>query len=168
MVFTGDQNDKSEPALLNFLQTENKMDLLDCDMLKVPHHGSSHGVQEFFKRQGFEPVLAVASMGDVGFKSKQMSSGAWEHPSTDVIEWLGGPHRVYHTFAQEKAFKWDDIVSEAKRQSMIEKAHILIETDGKWFRLVEIPVDSGSPLHPPTVTQTRRGNGTQWIKASTN
>jgi beta-lactamase superfamily II metal-dependent hydrolase len=167
MVFTGDQNDRSEPELLTFLRAEHKIDLLDCDVLKVPHHGSSHGVQEFFKRQGFEPVLAIASMGDKGFQSKAMDNRAWQHPSTDVIDWLGGPHRVYHTFVQEKAFRWTDITTAAKRKSMIEKAHILIETDGRYFRLVEIPLDA-NPLQPPTVTETRRGNGTQWIKASTN
>lgn len=167
MVFTGDQNEKSEPELLQLLRASNQINQLDCDVLKVPHHGSSHGVREFFQREGFEPVLAVASMGDTGFRSKQMDSRAWQHPSTDVIEWLGGPHRVYHTHVHEKPFKWEDVTTEAKRRSLIEKAHILIETDGRWFRLVEIPVDSGSPLQPPTVTKTRRGDGTLWIKAST-
>jgi hypothetical protein len=167
MLFTGDQNDKSEPELLKFLRAEGKLNLLDCDVMKVPHHASSHGVREFFQREGFEPVLAVASMGDVGFKSKKMSSLAWQHPSMDVIEWLGGPHRVYHTFVVEKAFNWNDVTSEAIRSSLIEKTHILIETDGKWFRLVEIPV--GNSVHfPPTIAQTRRGDGTRWIKASTN
>jgi len=165
MVFTGDHNDKSQPELLSFLRTEQKLNWLECDVLKVPHHGSSHGVKDFFAREDFEPVLAIASMGDVGFRSKQMSSGAWEHPSTDVIEWLGGPHRVYHTCVEEKAFTWSDITTEAKRISLIEKSHILIETDGTWFRLVEIPIEK-TPLPPPTVTQTRRGNGTRWIKAS--
>ena len=168
MVFTGDHNEESEPELLAHLTSENKMGLLNCDIIKVPHHGSSHGVEKFFRRDGFEPVLGVASMGDVGFKSKQMSSGAWQHPSNEIINWLGGSHRVYHTFVQERAFSWNEITSEAKRQAMIERCHLLIETDGKWFRLVEVPADAGNPLDPPTVAQTRRSNGTRWIRAANN
>jgi beta-lactamase superfamily II metal-dependent hydrolase len=165
MLFTGDHNDKSEPKLLAHLTSIQKRDLLNCDVFKVPHHGSSHADEEFFKRPGFEPILAVASMGDAGFKSKAMGTRNWEHPATDVIEWLGGPHRVYHTFVQERAFSWSEITTEDKRQAMIEKSHILIETDGEWFRLVEVSIEPGSALQPPTVAQTRRGNGTQWIRA---
>lgn len=168
MVFTGDHNEKSEPEFLSHLIDDHKTELLDCDVFKVPHHGSSHAHKEFFQRDGFSPVLAVASMGNVGFKSKEMVSGAWQHPSTDVVDWLGGPHRVYHTYIQERAFSWGDITTEVKRKSMIEIRHVLIETDGKWFRLVEVPVEDGNLLSPPTVAQTHRGNGTQWIKATKN
>ncbi len=167
MVFTGDHNDKSEPELIKYLTAESKLELLDCDVFKIPHHGSSHGAHEFFERSGFNPVLSVASMGNVGFKSKKMAgSGAWQHPATNIINWLGGPQRVYHTFIHEKELRYDQITTEAKRQSMIEKSHILIETDGKWFRLVEVPIDSDNPNAPPSVAITRRGNGTRWIKAT--
>ncbi len=166
MLFTGDHNDKSEPELLKALSASQQLALLDCDVFKVPHHGSSHAEQEFFQRSGFNPVLAVASMGEKGFQSKQIKQNAWQHPDTEVIEWLGGPHRVYHTFIHEREFNWDDITSEAKRKSMMERSHILIETDGLWFRLVEIPAIGGDPALPPGVAQTRRGNGTRWIKAT--
>lgn len=166
MVFTGDHNDKSEPELLKALRASQELALLDCDVFKVPHHGSSHADEDFFKRAGFKPVLAVASMGDKGFQSKKIKKNAWQHPATEVIDWLGGPHRVYHTFIHEREFAWDAITSETKRKSMIERSHILVETDGEWFRLVEIPAESGDPAAPPSVAQTRRGNGTRWIKAT--
>ena len=45
----------------------------------------------------------------------------------------------------------------------------MIETDGVWFRIVEVPApdlgDKHSPLTVPTVRQTKRGNGTRWIEA---
>jgi hypothetical protein len=47
---------------------------------------------------------------------------------------------------------------------MIEEAHILIETDGKWFRIVEVP-ETFDLAHIPTVAQTRRGDGTRWVRA---
>lgn len=105
-------------------------------------------------------------MGNAGFKSKAMYRGNREHPSTDVIEWLGRPHRFYTTFVHERRFKWSSITTEAERQARIEQTHILVETDGKWFRLVELPVDEAGPQEPPSVVSTRRGNGTRWIRAT--
>ena len=165
MVFAGDHNEESEQTLLEHLDGRNEQDRLNCDVLKVPHHGSDHAFSRFFKRDGFRPVVSVASMGDTGFRSKQMYSRNWQHPSTDVIRWLGGSHRVYHTFIHERRFKWINITTDAKRQAMIERTQILIETDGDWFRLVELPVDNADLHAPPSVTQTRRGNGTRWIRA---
>ena len=165
MLFTGDHNEKSEEALLEHLRAEGRLDLLDCDVLKVPHHGSSHACERFLKGLGSGPVISVASMGDEGFKSKAMNPRAWQHPSTDVIRWLGGSHRVYHTFIHERRFTWPDITTETARGRMIEQTHILIETDGRWFRLVELPLDHAEPNQPPSVQQTRRGNGTRWIRA---
>jgi beta-lactamase superfamily II metal-dependent hydrolase len=163
MLFTGDHNEPSQTNLLAHLKAQNNEHLLDCDVFKVPHHGSSHGVREFYDR---EQVLAVASMGDKGFKSKSLGGqGAWQHPSTTIIDWLGGPHRVYHTYVHEKRFDYTQMTTEARRQSLIEVSHILIETDGTWFRLVEVPIDTSNPNIPPAVTKTRRGNGTQWIRA---
>ena len=163
MLFTGDHNEESEEALLDHLRAEGCLGVLNCDVLKVPHHGSSHACERFF--QTVAPVVSVASMGDQGFRSKAMNRGAWQHPSTEVIGWLGGPHRIYHTFVHERCFRWDGITTEAARQSMIERTHVLDETDGQWFRLVELPLDYGEPNQPPTVRQTRRGNGTRWIRA---
>ena len=168
MLFTGDHNDESEEALLQVLGADPSV--LECDVLKVPHHGSDHAIEEFF--EAVSPVVSVVSLGNQGFKSKSLAgSRAWQHPSTDVIQWLGGAHRVYHTFLHERKFKWSQINSEQKRTDMIERAHVLIETDGTWFRLTELPAPEGpagtaAGLHnPPTVQQTRRGNGTRWVRA---
>jgi beta-lactamase superfamily II metal-dependent hydrolase len=163
MLFPGDHNEKSQEALLEHLGADKSA--IDCDVLKVPHHGSAHAYEPFFDRGKRRPVVSVASMGNQGFKSKAMYSGNWQHPSTDVIRWLGGAHRVYHTFIHERRFRWNEIDTDAKRRQMIERSHILIETDGRWFRVVEIPVDGGDPRHPPDVRDTRRGNGTRWIRA---
>ncbi len=163
MLLTGDQNEKSEEALLEHLGSNSGR--LACDVAKVPHHGSSHALEAFFR--AMNPVLGVASMGPAGFKSKPLhGSKGWQHPSTDVIRWLGGHHRVYCTEIHEKPFKWEELTSKAKHDAMREPSHILIETDGEWFRVVEIP-DSRPDLigSPPSVEQTRRGNGTQWILA---
>jgi hypothetical protein len=82
-----------------------------------------------------------------------------------VIKWLGGFHRVYHTHIHEKFYRWEDLDTEAKHDKMIERRHILIETDGKWFRVVE--VENNEQINrPPSVKSTRRGNGTRWIRAT--
>lgn len=168
MLFTGDHNEHSEQAFLQHLRQAGQEGLLDCDVLKVPHHGSSHAHQPFFDRGARGPVISVASMGNQGFRSRAMTNAAWQHPSTDVVSWLGGAHRVYHTFIHERRFTYADIDTEERRQRMIERSHILVETDGQWFRVVEIDADTGDPRIPPTVQATRRGNGTRWIRAREN
>ncbi|MDT8301052.1 MAG: hypothetical protein RQ760_06165 [Sedimentisphaerales bacterium] len=155
MLFTGDHNEKSEEKLINHLNGGNQSNILNVDVLKVPHHGSWHGYETFFRKAG--PVLSVASMGPRGFTT------SWRHPSNEVISWLGGSHRVYHTFIHEKRFNWDDLQAKEEREKMHELCHILIETDGKQFRIVEVDAEDGDPMSPPTVQQTRRSNGTQWI-----
>ena len=166
MLFTGDHNDKSEEAFLKHLEAQNRTEVLQCDVLKVPHHGSSHAHEAFFETAN--PVISVASMGDKGFKSKRVyGSGGWQHPSTDVIRWLGGHHRVYCTVIHEKRFRWEALDTKAKHEAMKEYSHILIETDGTWFRIVELPdADPGLIGSPPTVQQTSRGDGTRWISAN--
>ena len=160
MLFTGDHNEKSEEALL-----DAGVDISDCDVMKVPHHGSDHAYGPFFSAdEGCKPVVAVASMGPKGAKSKRVSRGAWQHPSTQVIQWLGGAHRVYHTFLHERRFDWNDITSKALQENMQEESHILIETDGRRFRIVEIPVGEEAMPIPP-VSDVQRGNGTRWIDA---
>ncbi len=167
ILLTGDLNEHSEEALRNHLPA----DAPKCDVLKVPHHGSHHADQEFLKMVA--PVVSVASMGQTGFRSKKLNgSRSWQHPSTDVVRWLGQSHRVYHTFVHERRFDWDEIDTTEERRKLIEYSHVLIETDGKWFRLVEVwaPEEpdgpqSVDPNHPPSVRSTRRGNGTRWVRA---
>ncbi|HWA78661.1 MAG TPA: hypothetical protein VG937_40280 [Polyangiaceae bacterium] len=163
MLFTGDQNEFSEKALMDELTVSGRLDLLRADVLKVPHHGSKHSMPEFFR--AVAPVLSVASLGPEGAKSKLISGkGAWEHPSEEVIEWLGGAHRVYLTELHERRFDWATIDSAAKLERLREHAHVVVETDGNWFRVVEVPADAGS-VDIPSVSQTVRGNGTRWIRA---
>ena len=166
MLFTGDQNSASETRFLDNLKATSRLAVLSCDILKVPHHGSDDGLEEFFTHPNMKPVVSVASMGEEGFESKAMKgNGAWQHPSTKIIEWLGGPQRFYSTFIHEKRFDWNMIKTEADRQAMIEIRHILIETDGQWFRLVEVPVGASDYTTPPDVSKVKRSDGTQWIRA---
>lgn len=175
MLFTGDHNKPSEEAMIEHLESDGRLGELACDVLKVPHHGSGHGIEELF-REGAKPVVSVVSLGRMGFRSKQMGSYAWQHPSTDVIRWLGGPHRVYRTLTHEKWFDWDDLETWPDHEALVETSrvdgqevdgtHILIETDGRWFRVVEVAI--GSDLaNPPTPRDVRRGDGTRWILART-
>lgn len=155
MLFTGDQNELSERALLDRLTADNRLDDLRADVLKVPHHGSRHGIEAFF--DAVAPVVSVASMGGRGFTT------SWKHPSLEVIRWLHGAHRVYHTYIHERKFKYADLRNKVARAAMVEKKHVLIETDGKWFRVVEVENPADGAI--PRVEQVRRGDGTRWINA---
>lgn len=157
MLFPGDQNTLSEAAMIQHLKDMKQDDLLKSDVLKAPHHGSKDNLEDFFK--AVQPVLTVASLGRQGVVSN------WKHPSTEVIQWAGGAHHFYSTYLHERKFNWDEMKTEEYRNKMIEKTHILIETDGKWFRLVEIDSSLNEFSKIPTVEQTSRGNGTCWIKA---
>ena len=151
MLFTGDLNEDSERELLRTFRETGRLADLHSDVLKVPHHGSRHGIREFFKQ--VNPVVSVASMGSRGFRAD------WKHPSKSVIRWLGGSHRVYHTYIHERRFSYSDL--DRVRNSLIEKKHVLIETDGQWFRIVEVE----NPADIPDVRETTRGHGTRWISA---
>jgi beta-lactamase superfamily II metal-dependent hydrolase len=162
MLFAGDHNEHSQQAMIAHYEVADPgLSVLDCDVLKVPHHGSSHAIEPFFRRDNEHrrPAVAVASMGSKGF------SLDWKHPAEEVISWLGGPHRFYSTYIHEKRFRWHDMSNTTAREAMIEMSHILIETDGEWFRIVEIPAEGGDPTSPPTVQETRRSDGTRWIRA---
>lgn len=165
MLFMGDHNTESQEAFLEHLKENNsEATFLECDVYKVPHHGSKHYFPGFINHKDFNPVISVASMGSVGFKSKQLRSNNWEHPSDEVIKLLGGPHRVYHTYIHEKPFKWKNIKTKKSHSDLVERSHILIETDGTWFRIVELDSDL-EELTPPAVKEIRRTNGTRWIHA---
>jgi beta-lactamase superfamily II metal-dependent hydrolase len=164
MLFTGDHNELSEQAMLDHLQEQGELDTLRADVLKVPHHGSKHGIKEFF--DVISPVISVASQGPQGARSKALgNSNAWEHPSPEVIGWLGGAHRVYLTQLHERRFDWADIDTSTELRELEETTHVLIETDGHWFRVVEVVQDWPDLDHPPQVQETLRSNGTRWISA---
>lgn len=159
MFFTGDMNDASEAAFLD--STDGDL-WRDCDVMKVPHHGSSHQDERFFRLDGDDrgPVIAVCSQGEKGFRSN------WQHPSPEVVKWLGGAHRVYHTHVHERRFLYPDDGGDVPLEDLEERRHILLETDGTWFRVVEVELTDEDVQDPPGVRSVRRGNGTRWIKAS--
>jgi hypothetical protein len=156
MLFLGDHNTRSEPALAD--RYREAPETLGCDVLKVPHHGSRHSDRDFLRSVG--AVLSVASMGGRGFTT------SWKHPSACTVCLLGGPERVYHTHAHEQAVRWHELARDpAAKDALVELRHVLIETDGEWFRLVEVP-DDADPLTIPGVEETRRSDGTRWIRAA--
>jgi hypothetical protein len=167
MLFTGDHNEPSQAALMNHLRAQSELDKLRADVLKVPHHGSKDTSREFV--DAVSPVLSVASQGKKGATSKALNDQAWQHPSTELIGWLGGAHRVYLTELHERRFDWAQITSPAKLEALRERTHVLIETNGHWFRFVEIPApEQGGEdvvISIPTMGSTKRGDGTRWIKA---
>ena len=152
MLFPGDHNDDSEEDWLETLGNDTSE--LECDVLKIPHHGSHHNLEEFI--DAVAPVLGVVSMGSRGFRQD------WKHPSENVISWMGGAHKVYRTFIHERRFKYEHLTTDAERSAMIEPRHILIQTDGHWFRVVEVE----DPNDIPAMQSVRRGNGTRWIRTT--
>lgn len=165
MLFTGDHNEVSQRALLDQLG-DSAEEALHADVLKVPHHGSKEALREFF--DAVSPALSVASQGPRGARSKKVAGDlAWEHPSPEIVSWLGGAHRVYLTQLQERRFEWSEVTSQSKLRDMEELYyHVLIETDGKWFRVVEVPRDWSEFDEPPSVRATARSDGTRWIRAN--
>ena len=104
-------------------------------------------------------VVGVASMGKHGF------APPFKHPRTEIIDWLGGPDCVYHTHIHEKKFDWNKILESGDLNSMVEGSHVLVETDGVWFRIVEIH-ERGNPIAVDPVALVRKSDGTRWIRAA--
>ncbi len=155
MLFAGDHNEVSERVMLETLEDEGALGSLRSDVLKTPHHGSKHNLERFFDT--VDPVVSVASMGKRGFSLN------WKHPSTEVVDWSGGPKRSYHTYIHERPFTWSAMTSAAARDAMVERKHVLVETDGTCFRVVEIQDIDHADWTPPDVRQTLDGDGTRWI-----
>lgn len=168
MLFTGDLYEDSQKHLLDHLTEQDSLVRLQCDVLKAPHHGSSHYYKNFMKREVLEQVVTVASMGFHGFDSKALDGGwNYRHPYDSLVTALGGAHKFYSTFIHEKKFWWRNMTEGSDRQEMIEDSlrTILIETDGEWFRLVEVSSEHTDLENPPDVYEVRRSNGTRWIRA---
>ncbi len=155
MLFAGDHNEVSERVMLETLEDEGRLDSLRSDALKIPHHGSKHNLERFF--DAVAPVVAIASMGKRGFSLN------WKHPSEEVVAWLGGPTRNYHTYIHEDPFTWSEMAGEAARLNMAERSHVLLETDGTCFRVVEVQEAGDAGWTPPGVRETGEGHGTRWI-----
>jgi beta-lactamase superfamily II metal-dependent hydrolase len=156
MLFAGDLGEVAQKALLGRLESAQEADSLRCDVLKIPDDGRAP--HEPFLRV-VAPVIAVASTGRGEFES-----GVARPPETTAIRLLGGFHRVFHTLLHEKAFSYAHIQSFEDLERLVEDSHVLVETDGTWFRVVEVARKARTP-EPPTVARTARGDGTRWIRA---
>jgi hypothetical protein len=156
MLFTGDLNEQSSPGLVAHLAVNNLESLLDVDVLKAPHHGSEHIADVFIEHPKLKPVVTVASMGSEGFRLT-----GFKHPRDSTIERLGGFERFFSTYIHEKEFHWSTIKA-SQLNAFIEDTHVLIETDGTRFRVVEVERDS---VTPDPVTAVAAGDGTLWISA---
>ena len=155
MLFAGDHNEVSEEIMLDRLRRENDLASLKSDVLKTPHHGSKHNLKAFF--EAVDPVVSIASMGKRGF------SFNWKHPSTEVIAWSGGTKRNYHTYIHERPFSWPERADDPLPGGMVERKHVLVETDGTCFRVVEVEDIEDPDQEPPSVRETVEGDGTRWI-----
>lgn len=157
MLFTGDLNTQSEPDVVTNLEDEQRTALLDVDVFKAAHHGSDHNAAEFLEHEKLKPVLSAASMGGAGFM-------AYGHPSVDTIATLGGVKRFYSTYVREIKFDRDKLTNDEKIQKVVEDTHVLIETDGQRFRVVEVGTKHDSPIFD--VKDVPADKGTPWISAN--
>lgn len=87
MLFTGDIEELAEKEILKLYAQKNE---LDCNILKVAHHGSkSSSIQEMIDK--ITPQIAVIGVGENNYG----------HPNKDVITRLGtGGARVFRTDLQ--------------------------------------------------------------------
>lgn len=76
MLFTGDIEEKAEKVIL---EKYKNTDVLDCDILKVAHHGSKSSSMEEFVEM-VSPQVSVIGVGD----------NKYGHPNMDVIKRLEG------------------------------------------------------------------------------
>lgn len=159
MLFTGDLNKNASAEFLAELKAEGLEDRLHVDVLKAAHHGSKHISDDFLKHPQLQPVVSVASMGSSGFRMGK----AYHHPDDGTIRALGGFERFDSTYIEEKSFAWEGMTA-SKLNAMIEDTHVLIETDGVRFRVVEVRRDTDS-LQIDPVSAVAPGNGTLWIEA---
>lgn len=73
MLFTGDIEEKAEKEIL---EKYKNTDVLNCNVLKVAHHGSkSSSIQEILDK--IKPQVAVIGVGE---------DNRYGHPNADVIE----------------------------------------------------------------------------------
>lgn len=86
-LFTGDIEEKAEKDVLEKLQTENSIFLLECNVLKVPHHGSSTSLERAFLKNT-SPEASVISVG---------IDNRFNHPSVETIDKLEECTKIYRT-----------------------------------------------------------------------
>ncbi len=77
-LITGDIDQKGEKSILEYYEAMGKANLLDCDVLKVAHHGSKYSsCDEFIK--AVSPEIAIISVGAHNF---------YGHPSQEAMDRL--------------------------------------------------------------------------------
>jgi competence protein ComEC len=87
MLFMGDLEQKGEQALMA------RMDLPDCDILKVGHHGSSGASSMVFLTE-ISPEWAIISCGE---------NNRYGHPHAETLERLAKVGCRYVTTARQGA-----------------------------------------------------------------
>ena len=76
MLFTGDIEEEAEKEIIS--EYKSKLELLNCDILKVAHHGSNtSSIQEFI--DVVKPKISIIGVGE---------NNNFGHPSEKVIERL--------------------------------------------------------------------------------
>ena len=156
MLLTGDLNTQSEPDVVANLEDLQRTGLLDVDVFKAAHHGSEHNAPEFLEHEKLKPILSVASMGGAGFM-------AYGHPALETIAPLGGVKRFYSTYVREIEFDRAKLTTDKKIQKVVEDTHVLIETDGDRFRIIEVGTKHDAPIFD--VNDVPADKGTPWISA---
>ncbi len=77
ILVTGDLDSEGEAAMMNYYRSQGQADELDCDVLKVGHHGSKYSTSaEFLACAG--PQIAVIQVG----------KNTYGHPSAETVERL--------------------------------------------------------------------------------
>lgn len=89
MIFTGDISRKTEQNLIRRL--ENRKDLLDCDYLKVAHHGSKNSSSEEFLKLA-SPQISVISAG---------IDNSYGHPHKETLQRLESVDTGIYCTAEE-------------------------------------------------------------------
>ena len=89
MIFTGDISRKTEQKLIRRL--ENRKDLLDCDYLKVAHHGSKNSSSEEFLKLA-SPHISVISAG---------IDNSYGHPHKETLQRLESVDTGIYCTAEE-------------------------------------------------------------------
>lgn len=154
------------PDSIEHLVALNSHDKFQCDVLKIPGHGANpvtqHGRQSLSHLYRLAaPVLSIATSEPYGADQEQL-------PAVSQIRELGNVHRVYSTHRHERVFDQDRMKTDkAYAAKRLERTHILIETDGHWFRLAEVQI-LDRQLTVPKIKDVRRGDGTRWIRTKDN
>lgn len=131
-LFVGDAEDEEEGLLLDDLQTRA---LLDCDFLKVGHHGSDTSSAPAFV-SAVSPEVAVISCGDVDMSTNKR----YKHPRASTVRTLlshvgrrQGEAADLRAFDRE-AGRWVSMVVDKALYSTVQDGDMVFESDGRSIR----------------------------------